>query len=185
MIFSETRLEGVFVIEPEKWQDERGFFARVWCQEEFVARGLKADFVQCNISFNRYRGTLRGMHYQAMPYGEVKLVRCTAGAVYDVVIDLRPDSATFTQWVAVKLTAENRCMLYIPEMCAHGFLSLLDQTEVFYQMGSHYAPNYGRGVRWNDPAFGVQWPDAVRIISERDQTYPDFACQGRRRHEPC
>jgi dTDP-4-dehydrorhamnose 3,5-epimerase len=174
MIFIETALKGAFLIEPERREDERGFFARAWCQREFVARGLNPRLVQCNISFNRQRGTLRGMHYQAAPYEEVRLVRCTRGAIYDVIIDLRPHSPTFTQWVAVELTADNYCMLYVPEQFAHGFQTLEDNTEVFYQMSEFYAPEYVRGVRWNDPAFAITWPQAARIISERDQQYADF-----------
>jgi dTDP-4-dehydrorhamnose 3,5-epimerase len=174
MMFTETALKGVFLIEPEKRQDERGFFARTWCQREFEAQGLTITWVQCNISFNRKKGTLRGMHYQAAPYAEAKLVRCTQGGIYDVIVDLRPDSPTFKQWVAVELRTDNYRMLFIPEGFAHGFQTLEDDTEVFYQMSEFYTPEYARGVRWNDPAFGIQWPPAERIMSERDQTYADF-----------
>jgi dTDP-4-dehydrorhamnose 3,5-epimerase len=176
MIFIETALEGAFIIEPEKLEDERGFFARIWCQQEFAARGLNPQLVQCNISFNRRKGTLRGMHYQAKPCEEARLIRCTRGAIYDVIIDLRLDSPTFKHWAAVELTTDNRRMLYVPEGYAHGFQTLEDCTEVFYQMSEFYAPAYARGVRCNDPAFGIQWPLAERIISERDQSYPDFCC---------
>jgi dTDP-4-dehydrorhamnose 3,5-epimerase len=174
MIFTETTLAGAFIIEPERIEDERGFFARTWCQREFAARGLTSRLAQCNISFNTNAGTLRGMHYQADPYGEVKLVRCTMGAIHDVIIDLRPESPMFTQHVAVVLSARNRAMLYIPEGFAHGFLTLEDNTEVFYQMSALYAPAHARGVRWNDPAFAIAWPMEVRVIAERDRTYPDF-----------
>jgi dTDP-4-dehydrorhamnose 3,5-epimerase len=174
MRFTETQPKGAFIIEPTRLEDERGFFARTWCRREFAARGLDLEWVQCNISFNRERGTLRGMHYQAAPHAEAKLIRCTMGATYNVIIDLRPESPTFTQWMAVELTAENRRMLYIPEGFAAGFQTLMDHTEVFYHMSAFYAPDYARGVRWNDPAFGIQWPAEVRVMSERDQTYPDF-----------
>jgi dTDP-4-dehydrorhamnose 3,5-epimerase len=174
MIFTETALAGAFVIEPERREDARGFFARTWCEREARAHGLNPRVVQCNISFNTTRGTLRGMHYQAAPHQEAKLVRCTAGAIHDVIIDLRPASPTFRRHVAVVLSAENRRALYIPEEFAHGFQTLVDDTEVFYQMSEFYAPAHARGVRWNDPAFGISWPPGERIITERDQTYPDF-----------
>jgi len=172
MIFAETRLLGAFLIEPERLEDERGFFARTWCQREFESHGLNQRVAQCNISFNRKRGTLRGMHYQTAPYAEAKLVRCTMGAIYDVIIDLRPDSPTFKQWLAVELTAENRLMLYIPVGLAHGFQTLVDNTEVFYQMFEFYHPECARGVGWNDPAFRVNWPLPVNVIADKDNTYP-------------
>lgn len=174
MIFAETKLKGTFIVEPERLEDERGFFARTWCQREFGAHGLNSRWVQCNISFNRKKGTLRGMHYQAAPYKEAKLVRCTMGAIYDVIVDLRPESPTFKQHFAVVLTAQNHRMLHVPEGFAHGFLTLQDNTEVFYQMSEFYVPGYSRGIRWNDPAFGIQWPADVQVISERDQNHPDF-----------
>lgn len=174
MIFTETRLKGAFLIEPERLTDERGFFTRSWCQCEFETHGLNPKLVQCNISFNHKKGTLRGMHYQAAPCPEAKLVRCTMGAIYDVIIDLHPESPTFKQHFGVTLTAQNRTMLYIPEGFAHGFLTLEDETEVFYQMSEFYASEYARGVRWNDPAFNIPWPAEVKVISERDRTYPDF-----------
>jgi dTDP-4-dehydrorhamnose 3,5-epimerase len=174
MIFAEAKLKGAFIVEPERLEDERGFFARTWCQREFEAHGLNTRWVQCNISFNRTRGTLRGMHYQAAPYEEAKLIRCTMGAIYDVIVDLRPESPTFKQHIAVVLTAQNHKMLYVPEGFAHGFLTLEDNTEVFYQMSEFYVPGYSRGIRWNDPAFGIQWPADVQVISERDQNHPDF-----------
>jgi dTDP-4-dehydrorhamnose 3,5-epimerase len=174
MIFMETNLKSSFLIELELRADERGFFARTWCQREFEAHGLQTRWVQCNISFNKKKGTLRGMHYQVAPYAEAKLVSCTRGAIYDVIIDLRYDSPTFKQWQGVNLTADNRQMLFIPEGFAHGFQTLDDDTEVFYQMSEFYAPDYAKGVRWDDPAFGIPWPIDERIISERDRSYPDF-----------
>lgn len=174
MIFTETRLKGAFIIQPEKLEDERGFFARTWCKREFETHGLNSNLVQCNISFNKKRGTLRGMHYQVAPHEEAKLVRCTMGGIYDVIIDLRPNSKTFKQWISVELTAENRKMIYIPEGFAHGLLTLDHNTEVFYQMSESYAPEYARSVRWNDPAFDIVWPAGVAVISEKDKHYPDF-----------
>ena len=175
MLFIETTLKGTFIIEPEKLGDERGFFARVWCQKEFSAHDLNPSLLQCSISFNKKRGALRGMHYQAPPYAEDKLVRCTMGAIYDVVIDLRPNSPTRLKHVTVILSAENRKMLYVPTGCAHGFQTLEDNTEVHYQMSEFYVPAAARGVRWDDPAFGIKWPEIKdRIISKRDQEYPDF-----------
>ena len=174
MIFIETELQGAFIIEPEKIADERGFFARTWCQKEFARRGLTSQFIQGNISSNTEKGTLRGMHYQVHPHEEAKLVRCTQGAIYDVIIDLRPGSPTFKKWMAVELTAENHCALYIPEKFAHGFQTLVDNTELFYQMSGSYHPDCGRGIRWNDPAFRIEWPSDERIISARDQEFPDF-----------
>ena len=177
MKFTETRLPGAFVIEIEPIEDERGFFARSWCAREFAARGLNACLAQCDISFNTRKGILRGMHYQAKPHEEAKLVRCTRGALYDVALDLRPDSPTYKSWVGVELTAENRKMLYIPEGCAHGFQTLEPETEVFYQMSACYAPGAARGVRWDDPAFGIEWPFAERILSDKDASYPLFTAQ--------
>jgi dTDP-4-dehydrorhamnose 3,5-epimerase len=174
MIFTETKLKDAFIIQPERLGDQRGFFARTWCQREFEAHDLNPCLVQCNISFNKKKGTLRGMHYQTAPYEEAKLIRCTKGAIYDVIIDLRPDSRTIAQYMAVELTAENRTMLYVPKGFAHGFQTLTDNSEVFYQMSEFYVPQYARGVRWNDPAFAIEWPPDERIILERDQTYPDF-----------
>jgi dTDP-4-dehydrorhamnose 3,5-epimerase len=159
----------------DRQEDERGFFARSWCEAEFREQGLNSRLVQCSVSFNLRRGTLRGMHYQRAPHAEAKLVRCTRGAVLDAMIDLRPESPTYKQWFAQELSAQNRLMLYIPEGCAHGFQTLEDETEVFYQLSAGYTPASERGVRWNDPAFGITWPvtDGV-IINERDRTYPDF-----------
>ncbi len=174
MKFCETKLVGVFEIYPERLADERGFFARTWCQKEFQGRGLDSTLVQCSISYNIKRGTLRGMHFQVEPFEETKLVRCTRGAIYDVVLDLRPDSNTYKQWIAATLTEANRNMLYVPKGCAHGFLTLEDNTEVFYQMSEVFDSASARGVRWNDPSFGIIWPDRVGVIAERDRNYPDF-----------
>jgi dTDP-4-dehydrorhamnose 3,5-epimerase len=175
MIFKETKIAGVFLIEPERFEDERGFFAPSFSQREFEARGLTGRFVENNISFNKRRGTLRGLHYQAAPHGQAKLVRCTSGAVFDVAVDLRRESPTFRQWVGVELTARNRLMLYLPGELAHGFQTLEDDTEVFYQVSEFYHPESYRGLRWNDPAFRIEWPRADEIIIiERDVRYPDF-----------
>jgi dTDP-4-dehydrorhamnose 3,5-epimerase len=174
LIFTETKLPGAFVIELEPHADQRGFFARTFCRKEFEAHGISAHVEQCNISFNKSRGTLRGMHFQVAPFAEPKLVRCTSGSIYDVIIDLRPSSPTFKQYFAAELSAENRTMLFIPEGFAHGFQTLKDDTEVFYQMGQSFSAEHARGVRWNDPAFGIQWPQGERIIIERDRNYPDF-----------
>jgi len=175
VIFHETVLPGAFVIDVERIEDERGFFARSWCAHEFDAHGLETRLVQCNVSYNRLRGTLRGMHYQIGVSSEVKLVRCTRGGVYDVIVDLRPHSSTYKHFCGVSLTAENRRMLYIPKHFAHGFLTLTDGAEVQYQMSEFYAPNYARGFRWNDPAFNIVWPEPVRVISEKDRTYSDYS----------
>jgi dTDP-4-dehydrorhamnose 3,5-epimerase len=174
MIYEETTLKGVFVIGAEKLVDERGFFARAWCQNGFKNHSLTSSFVQANISFNNKTGTLRGMHYQVAPYEEIKLVRCTRGAIYDVVIDLRPISPTYKRWVGVELTADNYNMLYVPEGCAHGFQTLSDDAEVFYQVSQFYSPAHERGIRYNDPAFGIDWPMEVQIISDKDMNWPEF-----------
>jgi dTDP-4-dehydrorhamnose 3,5-epimerase len=174
MTFHETKLVGVFEVHVEPKFDERGFFARSWCQKEFESHGLTPKVVQCSISFNARKGTLRGIHYQDTPYTETKIVRCTKGAIYDVVIDLRPGSQTFKNWVAVDLTESNRKMIYIPEGCAHGFLTMEDNTEVFYQMSEVYNAELARGVRFNDAAFQIVWPAQIEVISERDRNYPDF-----------
>jgi dTDP-4-dehydrorhamnose 3,5-epimerase len=174
MIFKETILEGAFVIGLEKREDERGFFARTWCRREFENHGLTPLLVQCSLSFNRKQGTLRGMHYQAPPCEEAKLVRCTRGAIYDVIIDMRPGSATYTRSIGMILSSGNSTMIYVPKGFAHGFLTLEDESEVFYQMSEFYAPERSRGVRWNDPAFGIEWPEEIQVISEQDRTYPDF-----------
>lgn len=174
MVFHETDIAGVFEIAIDLHPDERGFFARTWCEREFRERGLNPNVVQCSISFNAKKGTLRGVHYQAEPNPEAKLVRCTRGRLFDVALDLRPNSATYLRWTGVELTAANRHALYIPEGCAHGFLTLDNDTEALYQMSEFYHPEAARGVRWNDPAFGIVWPSTVEVISDRDRTYPDF-----------
>jgi dTDP-4-dehydrorhamnose 3,5-epimerase len=172
--FCETKLPGTFEVHIEPKSDERGYFARTWCQHEVAARGLNTRLVQCSVSFNTRKGTLRGIHCQAHPHEEAKLVRCTRGAIYDVVVDLRPSSRTFKNWIGVILTAKSGTMVYIPEGCGHGFLTLENESEVFYQMSEFYQPDAARGVRWNDPAFGIVWPGEVEVISDRDRTYPDF-----------
>ena len=177
MIFRETTLPGVWVIDPEPSADERGFFARTWCAREFEARGLTAELAQCSVSWNRARGTVRGLHYQAAPHAEAKLVRCTRGAIHDVALDLRSNSPTRHRWAAVELNADNRRMLFVPEGVAHGFQTLVDDTEVFYQISEFYSPEHSRGVRWDDPAFGIAWPQDERTMSERDRRYPDFRPQ--------
>jgi len=175
MLFTETKLKGAYIVDLEPHADERGFFARSWCADEFEEHGLNPRLSQCNISFNKKRGTLRGMHYQAAPFPEAKLVRCTRGAIYDVIIDLRAESPTFKQWAAVELSAENRRALYVPEDLAHGFQTLMDGAEVFYQMSEYYHPECARGVRWDDPAFGIKWAISEFVISDDDRSYIDFS----------
>ncbi len=174
MIFKPTELAGAYVIEPERHQDSRGYFARTFCEAEFKAFGLETRTVQCSVSFNRRKGTLRGMHYQVPPFEEVKLVRCNRGAIYDVIIDLRRDSPTFKKHFAVELDEQNGKMVYAPAGFAHGFQTLEAETEVFYQMSQVYSAEHSRGVRWDDPAFGIRWPDENRTILDRDRNYPDF-----------
>jgi dTDP-4-dehydrorhamnose 3,5-epimerase len=177
MRFIQTPLAGTWVIELEELRDERGWFARTFDAEEFYARGLNPSVVQCNASFNPRRGTLRGMHFQAEPHGESKLVRCVSGAIFDVAVDLRADSPTRCRWHAVELSGENRLAYYIPAGLAHGFQTLTDDCQVLYQMGHRHVPEATRGVRFDDPAFAIDWPEpsGLRIISERDRSYPDFA----------
>lgn len=174
MKFTETPLQGAYLITPELLEDERGFFARSFCRHEFADHGLNVDFVQCNISFNKMKGTLRGMHYQLSPHEEVKLVRCTAGAIYDVIIDLRAESPTFMKWFAVELTIEKYQHLYVPKGFGHGYQTMKDRTEVSYQVSSFYTPSSERGIRWNDPTFGIAWPLSVSLISEKDAAHPDW-----------
>jgi dTDP-4-dehydrorhamnose 3,5-epimerase len=175
VIFTETKLPGAFLVEVERRVDERGFFARAWCEREFKEHGLETRHVQSNLAYNVRRGTLRGMHYQVAPHAETKLVRCFRGSIYDVVIDLRPESPTFKQWLGVVLTAENRRMLLVPEGFAHGYQTLEDDVEIFYQVSEFFTPEAERGVRWDDPAFAIEWPDASeRIISDKDRAWPDF-----------
>lgn len=173
MIFKETALKGVYIIEIEAIKDERGFFARSFCRKEFEKYGLNSNIVQCNISYNKKKGTLRGMHYQVKPHEEAKIVSCVKGSIYDVIIDLQPDSPTCYQWFAVELSAENYKMLYIPEGFAHGFQTLEDNTVVYYQMSEFYHPECAAGVRWDDPAFNIEWPDDERIIAVKDLQYPE------------
>lgn len=176
MKFTPTKIAGVWLVETERHADERGWFARTWCAEEFAAHGLPTAFSQCSSSFNHRRGTLRGMHWQAAPHGEAKLVRCVRGAMFDVALDMRPESTTFKQWMGVELTPENGRALYVPEGCAHGFQTLANDTEVFYQIKGSWHPASARGVRWNDPAFAIRWPLPTQaFLSERDATYPDYS----------
>lgn len=174
MVFIETELPGAYILEPERLEDERGFFARTYCDHEFAVYGLERRWVQCSISYSRARGTLRGMHYQIASHAEDKLVRCTRGAIYDVIVDIRPDSALYGRHIAVELTGENRRALFVPKGFAHGFLTLADGTEVSYQMSEFYSPGAAGGFRYNDPAFGISWPAQPSVISERDRNYPDF-----------
>jgi dTDP-4-dehydrorhamnose 3,5-epimerase len=174
MKFIATKLPDAFVLELERQEDERGFFARAWCRDEFGDHGLVSELAQCSISRNRLAGTLRGMHFQTAPHEEAKLVRCTAGAVFDVIIDLRRDSATYGEWLGVELEAERGNALFVPKGFAHGFQTLVDETDVLYMISDPYVPETASGVRWDDPAFGIDWPDAtVRTISERDRSWPD------------
>lgn len=174
MKFVATSLDGAHVVELEPHQDERGYFARTFCREEFARHGLKSEFAQCSVSLNRRRGTLRGMHYQIRPHQEAKLIRCSRGRMLDVIVDLRSESPSFKQWLAVELSADNGRMIYVPGGFAHGFLTLADDTEVVYQISEAHHPESARGFRWNDPAFGIAWPEPVQVISDRDRDYPDF-----------
>ncbi len=175
MKFISTGLDGAFVIEIEPIVDERGHFARAWCRREFEAAGIRLDFVQANIAFSRKKGTLRGMHYQKAPNAEVKLLSCVRGSVFDVMIDLRPNSPTFKKWFGIELTAANNKMVYVPEGFAHGYLTTAAETEVFYPVSAYYTPAAEDGVRWNDPAFGIAWPQTEDlIISKKDENWPDF-----------
>ena len=174
MIFTPTALPGVWVVAPEPVEDVRGFFARTWCEREFTAHGLEGRWVQSSVSFNKKKGTLRGMHFQRAPYEEVKLVRCVRGALYDVVLDLRRASPAYKRHVAVELSADSRKAVYVPPGVAHGFQTLVDDTEILYEISTPYTPSHAAGVRWNDPAFGIAWPDPDPIMSDRDRGYPDF-----------
>ncbi|RMH17873.1 MAG: dTDP-4-dehydrorhamnose 3,5-epimerase [Acidobacteria bacterium] len=175
MIFRQLDIPGVYALEPERHEDERGFFARTYCRRELEQHGLEPAVAQCSVSYNRRRGTVRGMHYQVAPAEEAKLVRCTRGAIYDVVLDLRPESPAFKRHAAVELSERNRLGLYVPPGLAHGFQTLTDDAEVFYQISTFYRPDCARGVRWNDPAFAITWPLEISVISERDLAFPDFA----------
>lgn len=174
MIFTELEIQGAFRIVPERYEDERGFFARAWDRDEFASHGLNPLLVQCSISWNKRAGTLRGIHYQQAPFQEAKLVRATRGSIHDVVLDLREGSPTYGDHEGVLLTADSREMIYVPEGCGHGFLTLEDDTEVFYQMSEYYSPEHAQGVRWDDPAFGISWPGPVAVISDRDRSHPDI-----------
>jgi len=174
MIFHETTISGVYVIDLEPISDPRGFFARAWCRDEFLEHGLSTDFVQANTVLSRDRGTLRGLHYQVPPHAEAKLVHCIGGVIYDVAVDIRVDSETFGKWVGTKLSSEKRRMLYIPEGCAHGYQSLTSNAETFYQVTAAYAPDAERGIRYDDPALDITWPSPVHMVSEKDQSWPDF-----------
>jgi len=174
MIITPLEIPGAFQIDVERAEDERGFFARCFCREQLRSQGVAFDVEQCSISGNRARHTLRGMHYQASPHAETKLVRCTAGSIWDCIVDLRPASPTFRKWTARELSADNRRSLLVPEQCAHGFLTLTADAEVFYMISSSYVPEAARGVRWNDPAFAIDWPAIPEVISPRDLAYPDF-----------
>jgi dTDP-4-dehydrorhamnose 3,5-epimerase len=175
MHFTETQLVGAYIVDLQRIGDERGFFARAWCQKEFEAHGLLANISQVNVGFSSRKGTLRGLHFQVPPHAEAKFVRCTRGAIYDVIVDLRPDSPTFRHWVAVELTAENHRMLYVPEGFAQGYQTLSDDAEMCYQTTQFYHAGAASGVRHDDPAFGIEWPLPVSVISEADRTWPDFA----------
>lgn len=175
MLFEPTPLQGAYVIGSEPIWDQRGFFERTWCRDEFESKGLNSKLAQCSISFNKLAGTLRGMHFQKPPHVEAKLVRCINGSIFDVIIDLRGGSPSFKQWFGINLTASNRSSLYVPEGLAHGFMSLENDTEVLYQISEQFNADHSDGVRWNDQAFGIRWPMDVRVISERDQFYSDFA----------
>jgi dTDP-4-dehydrorhamnose 3,5-epimerase len=175
MIFTPSALSGAYLIDLEPHSDERGFFARAWCAQEFEAHGLNSRLAQVNLSYNKKQGTLRGMHYQVRPYAETKLLRCTRGAIWDVIVDLRPGSATFHQWVGAELTADNRRMLFVPEDFAHGYLTLSDESEVMYQVSEFYTPNAERGLRWDDPALAIEWPAAVQVISDKDAHWPHLS----------
>jgi len=174
MIVEAVALGGAFTLQPERVTDERGYFARIFCADELARHGLRPEVCQSSVSFNAAAGTLRGMHWQAPPHGECKLVRCVRGAVWDALVDVRPGSDTFGRWWSVELSAANGTMLYVPEGVAHGFLTLAPASEVMYQMSDPYVPAAGRGVRWDDPAFAIAWPSAPAVMSERDRTYPDF-----------
>ena len=174
MRFESSPLDGVFVIESERTEDQRGFFARTFCRREFEAHGLNPCVAQCSVSYNHWRGTLRGMHYQVAPHQEVKLIRCIRGAIYDVIVDLRRDSPTFKQWIGMELSADTGRALYVPRGFAHGFQTLVDNTEVFYQISEFHDASCARGLRWNDPALAICWPMLPRVIAERDANYPDF-----------
>ena len=175
MKFTETELAGAWFVDVEPHSDERGFFARTWCRREFEEHGIDSDFVQASVSYNRVTGTLRGMHFQRAPFDETKLVRCVSGAIYDVIVDLRRDGATFGRWLGVELSAANRRALLVPKGFAHGFVTLADNSEVFYQISAFYTPGHAGGLRYDDPALGIDWPVPVRVINDKDRSWPDFS----------
>ena len=174
MIFKKTNIIGAFIIDINKLGDERGFFARMWCKKEFEESGIKINMLQTNIAFSKYKGTLRGLHYQVKPFEEAKLVRCTKGSIFDVIVDLRPESSTYKKWIGVGLSEHNYKMLYVPEGCAHGYQTLEDNTELIYQVSQFYSPDHERGARYNDPSFGIEWPVDVRVISDKDKNWQDY-----------
>ena len=178
MIFKETKLHGAFIIEIQKLTDDRGFFGRTWCKKEFDAHGLNSDVVQANASYNKVKGTLRGMHFQKAPYSETKTIRCVAGSIYDVIIDIRPESPTFKQWIGVELTPQNGLMLYVPEGFAHGFITLEDHTSVHYMVTAYYTPGAEGGVRYDDPVFNIQWPIEPTLVSPKNMAIPPFTIAG-------
>jgi dTDP-4-dehydrorhamnose 3,5-epimerase len=178
MKFIETGLAGAYVIEPEPKADHRGFFGRIWCEDELAAMGLETNIVQSNVGFSHRKGTLRGLHYQVAPHAEVKIVRCTRGSVYDVIVDLRPASPTFRQWFGVELSATNHRMMYVPEGFATGYLTLEDDSEIYYHTSHRFRPESAFGVRFDDPEFGIEWPGAVEVISDQDRNWSDFAGRG-------
>jgi len=175
MIFNKTKLEGVFIIEPEKQEDQRGFFARIWDKKIFEQMNLNPNLVQSSISYNKKRGTMRGLHFQIPPYEEIKLIRCTKGKIFNVVIDLRSSSRTYTEWIGIELSDQNRKIIYVPEKFAHGFQTLEDNAEVYYQMSEYYKPESSQGVRWDDPLFSIKWPIAVTTISKRDTEFSNYS----------
>ncbi len=174
MIFTETKLKGAYILEIRKIEDSRGFFGRSWCRREMEEHGLNGEIVQANTSFSHKKGTLRGMHYQVPPFEEAKIIRCVRGAMYDVIIDLRPDSSTFKQWVGVELSYDNYKMFYVPEGFAHSFITLTDNVEVYYNVTAFYTPGAERGIRWNDKLFNINWPIEPIVISDKDREHPDF-----------
>jgi dTDP-4-dehydrorhamnose 3,5-epimerase len=175
MIFTETKLKGAFIIDVKRLEDERGFFGRAWCKREFEQHGLNSNAVQANVSYNKVKGTLRGMHFQVAPYAEAKIIRCTSGALYDVIIDIRPESPTYKQWIGVELTEESMRMLYVPEGFAHGFVTLKDHTSAHYLVTQYYTPGSESGIRYDDPEFDIAWPIKPTVVSEKDRAIPDFA----------
>jgi dTDP-4-dehydrorhamnose 3,5-epimerase len=176
--FTPTALAGAWLIDVEPAEDERGYFARTWCRREFAEHGIDCEFVQASVSYNRAAGTLRGMHFQRSPHDESKLIRCVRGALYDVIVDVRRDSGTYGHWFGVELSAENRRALFVPEGFAHGFVTLVDRTEVFYQISAYYTPGHAAGLRYDDPALAIEWPVEVKVIADKDREWPDFADRG-------